>query len=37
VLFGEIPEKVARLSPTSVLVVKRYEGKVRSFLKRALG
>ncbi len=36
-LFGEIPEKVARLSPTSVLVVKRYEGKVRSLLKRALG
>jgi len=37
VMFGEIPEKVARYSPASVLVVKRYEGHVRSFLKRALG
>ena len=37
VLFGEIPEKVARYSPTSVLVVKRYEGAVKSLLKRALG
>ncbi len=36
-LFGEIPTKVARFSPTSVLVVKRYEGKVRSFLKKAMG
>jgi len=37
VIFGEIPEKVARYSPASVLVVKRYEGRVRSLLKRALG
>jgi nucleotide-binding universal stress UspA family protein len=37
VLFGEIPEKVARYSPTSVMVVKRYEGAVKSLLKRALG
>ena len=37
VLFGEIPEKVARYSPTSVLVVKRYEGPVKSLLKKALG
>ena len=37
VMFGEIPEKVARFSPASVLVVKRYEGHVRSWLKRALG
>ena len=37
VMFGEIPEKVARYSPASVLVVKRYEGHVRSWLKRALG
>ena len=37
VVFGEIPEKVARFSPASVLVVKRYEGHVRSLLKRALG
>ena len=37
VLFGEIPEKVARYSPASVMVVKRYEGAVKSLLKRALG
>jgi nucleotide-binding universal stress UspA family protein len=37
VVFGEIPEKVARFSPASVLVVKRYEGQMRSLLKRALG
>jgi nucleotide-binding universal stress UspA family protein len=37
VLFGEIPERVARYSPTSVLVVKRYEGAVKSILKRVLG
>ncbi|MGD8287436.1 MAG: amino acid permease [Gemmatimonadota bacterium] len=37
VIFGEIPEKVARFSPASVLVVKRFEGQVRSLLKRALG
>lgn len=37
VLFGEIPEKIARESPTSVLVVKRYEGAVKSMLKKAIG
>jgi amino acid transporter/nucleotide-binding universal stress UspA family protein len=37
VMFGEIPEKVARFSPASVLVVKRYEGHVRSMVKRVLG
>ncbi len=37
VLFGEIPEKVARYSPTSVLVVKQYEGTVKSLLKKTLG
>ena len=37
VLFGEIPEKVARYSPASVLVVKQYEGRVRSLFKRAFG
>lgn len=37
VLFGEIPEKVARYSPASVLVVKQYEGRLRSLLKRAFG
>lgn len=36
-LFGEIPEKVARFSPTSVLVVKKYEGIVKSILKKVLG
>ncbi len=36
-LFGEIPEKVARYSPTSVLVVKKYEGIVKSLVKRVLG
>ncbi len=36
-LFGEIPEKVARYSPTSVLVVKKYEGVLKSVLKRVLG
>jgi len=37
VLFGEIPEKVARYSPASVLVVKQYEGHVRSLFKRVFG
>jgi len=37
VLFGEIPEKIARYSHSSVLVVKRYEGAVHSLLKKALG
>jgi APA family basic amino acid/polyamine antiporter len=36
-LFGEIPEKVARYSPTSVLVVKKYEGVVKNILKKILG
>jgi amino acid transporter/nucleotide-binding universal stress UspA family protein len=36
-LFGEIPEKVARFSPTSVLVVKRYEGILKNILKKVLG
>jgi amino acid transporter/nucleotide-binding universal stress UspA family protein len=36
-LFGEIPEKVARYSPTSVLVVKKYEGIVKSVLKKIMG
>jgi len=37
ILFGEIPEKVARYSPTSVLVVKKYEGVVKSTFKRVMG
>lgn len=36
-LFGEIPEKVARYSSSSVLVVKKYEGVVRSLMKRVFG
>jgi nucleotide-binding universal stress UspA family protein len=36
-LFGEIPEKVARFSPSNVMVVKQYEGPVKSILKRILG
>jgi amino acid transporter/nucleotide-binding universal stress UspA family protein len=36
-LFGEIPEKVARYSPSSVLVVKKYEGAVKSVVKRVFG
>jgi len=36
-LFGEIPEKVARYSPCSVLVVKKYEGVVKNLLKKVLG
>jgi len=37
VLFGEIPEKVARYSRTQVMIVKRYEGRVKSVIKRILG
>ena len=37
VIFGEIPERVARYSPANVLVAKRYEGRVRSLLRRAFG
>lgn len=37
VLFGEIPEKVARYSKSSVMIVKRYEGVVKSLVKKILG
>ena len=37
ILFGEIPEKVARYSPTSVIVVKKYEGVVKSTFKKVMG
>jgi nucleotide-binding universal stress UspA family protein len=37
VLFGEIPEKIARYSQTSVMIVRRYEGPVKSIVKRVLG
>ena len=36
-LLGEIPQKVARYSPASVLVVKRYEGIARSLIKDFMG
>ena len=36
-LFGEIPEKVARYSPSSVLVVKKYEGALKTIFKRVMG
>ena len=37
ILIGEIPQRVARYSPASVLVVKRYEGPVKTLFKRILG
>ena len=36
-LFGDIPEKIARYSHTPVMIVKRHEGKVKSIIKRLLG
>jgi amino acid transporter len=36
-LVGEIPQKVARYSPASVLVVKRYVGPFKTLFKRILG
>jgi amino acid transporter len=32
--FGILPEKLVRSSPASVLVVRRYEGKILSWLRR---
>jgi amino acid transporter/nucleotide-binding universal stress UspA family protein len=37
ILVGEIPQKVARYSPASVLVVKRYVGPFKTLFKRILG
>jgi len=37
IFLGEIPEKVARHSDASVMVVKRYEGKVKSWIKKLFG
>jgi nucleotide-binding universal stress UspA family protein len=37
VLFGEIPEKVARYSQSPVMIVTRYEGPVKSLVKRVMG
>lgn len=36
-LFGEIPEKVARYSQCSVIVVKKFEGVFKSILKKVMG
>ena len=36
-LFGEIPEKVARYAHTPVMIVQRYEGPVKSLVKRIMG
>ncbi|HZJ03737.1 MAG TPA: amino acid permease [Thermoleophilia bacterium] len=36
-LFGEVPEKVARFSPSSVMVVKKNEGAVKTWFKRIMG
>jgi amino acid transporter/nucleotide-binding universal stress UspA family protein len=37
VLFGEIPEKVARYSHSPVMIVQRYEGPIKSLIKRVMG
>ena len=37
VLFDEIPEKVVRSSQTPVIIVQRYEGPVKSLVKRGMG
>jgi APA family basic amino acid/polyamine antiporter len=37
VLFGEIPEKVARYAHTPVMIVQRYECPVKSLVKRTMG
>ena len=37
VLFGEIPEKVARYSQSPVMIVRCYEGPVKSLVKRIMG
>lgn len=37
IFLGDIPEKVARHSPSSVMVVKKYEGAVKSWIKKFLG
>jgi hypothetical protein len=37
VLFGEIPEKIARCSHIPVMIVRRYEGTVKSIVKKVMG
>jgi nucleotide-binding universal stress UspA family protein len=32
--FGTIPEKLTRRSPVSVLVVRKYEGLIKNWLRR---
>jgi hypothetical protein len=36
-VVGDIAAKVVRYSPANVMLVKRYEGRLRSVLKRLLG
>ena len=36
-LVGQIPAKVARFSPASVMLVKRYEGPLKGWFKRTFG
>jgi hypothetical protein len=35
-LFGSVPQRVARECDKTVIMVKRYQGPVRSWLKRLL-
>jgi nucleotide-binding universal stress UspA family protein len=37
VLLGEITERVARHSRKPVMIVKRYEGVVKSLIRKVLG
>jgi nucleotide-binding universal stress UspA family protein len=37
VLLGEIPERIARHSRKPVMIVKRYEGAVKTLVKKILG
>jgi CIC family chloride channel protein len=37
VLFGEISEKVARYAKTPAMIVQRYEGPVKTLVKRVMG
>ena len=37
VFLGEIPEKVSRYSHSPVMIVQRYEGPIKSIIKRVRG
>jgi len=37
IVVGDIPFKVAKYSPSSVMLVKRYEGPLKSWFKRTFG